>query len=711
MGTNQPLRGNPEVKLLQVIADFSGGANLMYSDDLTKDNELRYLENFDLEIRGELRARKGFATSKALSEALFGAAETLNTQFPLLTRDASIVKEIAFMKVIVNENNAWKNLSDSKSLAEYQLYYGAEENQIKLFILAKLADNTTRYYVNTYEIKAASVVRSFVTGILPFTLNVKDNLMNIDTGEQYGKVYFTHNDYGMVVFDSLDNSFKYVGEFPAQTNTAYKPTGIEVRKIGFNVLGDEPLTWTDNSTLTTPSIQGLYLTTTDRIPVSVIPTGKPIQVNIIHTGTYHDFTISMFEYEADIDTTSTKNTLLSTNAIAVYDVVFKTHPSVECQINVNFTSTAVTLEDYIDYYNTGTLPSDAKPVETLNIGDYKLLQMYDRMVYYNDNELWFSEVSTFDYIPNYNYVLVPLDADDALVKIKFFRTSYMLFTRKKIFKLIGDFGQPTLALELVNDEVGCIAPNSVQLVDNEMYFLSTRGLRALKTDRFIENLENIRVFDDKVYPLITRNAFAYSLVYKEQLLLFSNLRDKEQTTTIRGREYTLPEMTQFYYKYGSFAFSKFAEDSYPRFILAEAGELYSFLAETGGFMKVYQYGTDFNDFGQEYDCFVETSGLHFGYPIHEKKIKNMVFKLGPDSDVNTVYVEVYGDGQHVHSIDIDFLDNPDGVIIENSKFTLNKELLPINCKNVAAAFTVIGCQGFSIQSLAFTYKLGKVREK
>lgn len=714
MGRNQPIRGNPEQKMLFVINDFSGGANLLFSDDLTLDNELRYLENFDLEIRGELRSRKGFSRNTALSEALFGSADTSITQFPLITEDSSLVKEVALMKLIVNENNAWKNLADSENLAQYQTYWGAESNTIKLFILAKLADNTTRYYVNTYEITASTVNRSYVTGILPFELVLSKNLTNIVTGDLYGKIYFTSNNYGMVVYDSEDNSFTYMGEFPAQTNSAYKPTGIEVRKIGFNVLGDDPLTWTNNSTLTTPSIQGLYLTTTDRIPLSVIPTGTPIQLNIIHTGTYHDFTITAYEYEEDIDIVATKNNTLSTSAISVYDIVFKTHPSVECQFNVNFTSTSVTLDDYIDYYNTGQIPAEAKTVETLNVGGYKVVKIYDRLVYYNDNELWFSEVNTFDYIPNYNYILVPLDADDAITAIKFFRTSYMLFTRKKIWKLIGSFDSSSLSIEQVTDEAGCIAPNSIQLMNNKMYFLSTLGLRALKTDRFIANLENLEKFDDKVVDLVTRSKDAYTLVYGNQMLILANDRGTPAKATVRGRTFDIPDILHLYYDYETFSFSKWAKSKYPRFILSEAGELFSFMAEpslTGHTCSVYQYGKGYDDFGERFDCIVETSGLNFGYPLHEKKIKNLIFKFGPDSELNTVYISVYGDGKLVHDTSLDFTESSDLVEIQNSQFKISKELLPAKCKNIAVRLEIKDGRGLDVQSIAYNYKLGKVREQ
>lgn len=700
------VRGNPEQKLMVLNTDFSGGANLVFSDDLLRDNEMRYLLNYELDNTGELRSRKGFSQVNALTELIYADVVDIE-DFPIILRESSLIKNIILFRIIQNDNNAWKDLTQFKTLAEYQVYRGASENKIRLFIVAELNDGSVKYWDNSYTIKTAEVTKTSSTGTLPFAFTGTDNLVNVPTGEQYGKIYFTSNDSGLVMYDTENSTFTYVGSFTGETNEAYKPNGIEVRKVGFNVLGDDPLTWVDNGGLTVESIQGVFLTTTDRIPLSTVPPGATIQINVIYTGgdyqpgNYNLFTFVFSEYESPIDATVTFNATLSTEGIAVYNVDFLTKPASELQINIAFTEETVYLEDYIDYYNVGAFDPSSKPVETLDIGGYKIIQMYDRLVYYSKNQVWFSDINNFEYVPNFNYILLPIDPDDEIVKIIFFRTSYILFTKKKIFKLEGSFESSTLSLSLVNDDIGCIAPESVVLVENVLFFLSTRGLRGLKTDTFRENLENMVEFDQKVYPIMPTHNKSYAFVYKDQYFLMTNNRDDVKTTTVRGREYTIPDVVKYYYRTGAFAFDKYNDGNYPRFILFEQGDMYSIMDSI-----VTRYGQGYDDFGQSYDATFETSGISMGYPAHEKKFKHIIFKIG--GDPNYIYVETYADGYFVEEITIDPTER-NLEDLESAKYQLSKERLPSRCRNMAVRVTVKDAKELVIQSLSYLFKLGKVR--
>jgi len=698
------VRGNPEQKLMVLNTDFSGGVNLMYSDDLLKDNEMRYMMNYELDNTGELRSRKGYSQVDALTTLLYEGVTTIE-DFPIISRVDSAIKNIILFRVIQSDNNVWKELSEFKTLAEYQTYHGTDNNKIRLFILAELPNGTVKYWVKSYTIGLATVTKTGATGILPFAFTGKDNLLNVATGEQYGKIFFTSNDSGLVEFDTEANTFKYVGDFTGQTNSAYKPNGIEVRKVGFNVLGDDPLTWIDNSGLTVESIQGVYLTTTDRIPLSSIPTGMTIQVNIIHTGDFHDFTLIFSEYESPIDATVTKNLTLSTTGIAVYDVDFLTKPSTELQINIAFTEPTVFLEDYIDFYEVGAYDTSSKTVETLDIGGYKVIQMYDRLVYYKGNEIWFSDINNFGYVPNFNYLLLQIDQSDEIVKIIFFRTSYMVFTKKSIWKLSGQFEQSTLALSLVNDDVGCISANSIVLVENVLFFMSTRGLRGLKTDTFRENLENMVEFDQKIYPIVPTNNNSYGFVYKDQYILMANNRGPKKSVTIRNRAYDVPDVIKYYYRTGSFSFEGFEADNYPRFIIFEQGEMYSLMDKT-----VTKFGQGYDDFGKSYKAIFETGGVSVGYPIHEKKFKHVAFKLGGEAEINTIYVETFGDGIKHQDVALTYdAESPD-VELESARFMVKKERLPAKCRNLAVRVTIYDAFNTTIQSIGYLFKLGKVRE-
>lgn len=703
MAKQDPLRGNPEAKLNVISTDFSGGLNVVYSDDLVRDNEFRYLLNYDLENTGELRARRGFSKSNALSSVLYKDVTTIE-HFPIIKATDSPVKNVLVFKVLRNDNNVWRMLTEYSSLTTYQADKGAENNQIKLFIVAELADNSMKYWFKNYTITTSDVVVTTSTGLFPCLSTAVSPLTNVSMGEQYGKLFFTSNNMGMIEVDTINDTIKYIGEFTAQTNSAYKPNGIEVRRLGFNVLGTDPLTWVDNNGLTVESIQGVYLTTEDRIPLMTIPTGMPIQINIIHTGAYHDFTIEFSEYEDKIEATVTKNNTLSTTAIAVYDVKFKTHPTEELQMNISFTSGSVTLEDYIDYYKVGSLDPKSKVVENLELGQYKIIQMYDRLVFYKGQEIWFSDINNFGYIPNYNFILVPIDNNDEIVKIIFFRNSYIIFTKNKIFKIMGSFESATLALDKVSDDVGCVAPESAVLIENELFFISTRGLRSLKSDVFRENLDNLKRFDEKIYPLVTTNEYATAIAYKDQYLLFSNLRGAHKTVIVRGREYQIPDLLRNYYLTRAFSMDNFAE--YPRFIIDMNGELYSFMTvdNVNGF---FHFGTGYDDFTYKYDAIFETGGFNFGLPNHEKKIKNVIFKIGGEN--NDIYVESYGDGYYTNGLGLESVEKTADIDITTSQYNLNKERIPTKCRNFTIRMVVRDTNELYVQSIGYIFKLGKVR--
>lgn len=703
------VRGNPETKLMVINTNFSGGVNLVFSDDLVQDNEMRYLLNYELDNTGELRVRKGFSEVNALSELIYADVTTIE-DFPIILKEASLIKNIILFRIIQNDNNAWKDLTQFSSLSEYQVYRGASENTIRLFIVAELSDDSVKYWDNSYTIKTSEVTKTSSTGTLPFAFSGEDNLVNVPTGEQYGKIYFTSNDSGLVMYNTESKTFSYVGSFTGETNGAYKPNGIEVRKVGFNVLGDNPLTWIDNGGLTVESIQGVYLTTTDRIPLASVPTGATIQINVIYTGgdyaapgDYNLFNFVFSEYESPIDASVTYNATLSMEGIAVYDVDFLTKPVNEVQINIAFSEPTVYLEDYIDYYQVGAYDTASKAVDTLDIGGYKIIQMYDRLVYYNGNEVWFSDINNFEYVPNFNYILLPIDPDDEIVKIIFFRTSYILFTKKKIFKLEGSFESSTLNLSLVNDNVGCIAPESVVLVENVLFFLSTRGLRGLKTDTFRENLENMVEFDQKVYPIMPTHNKTYAFVYKDQYFMITNNRDDVTNMSVRGRTYQVPDVIKYYYRTGAFAFDKYNTNNYPRFIIFEQGDMYSLMDNI-----VARYGQGYDDFGEQYNAIFETAGVNMGYPTHEKKFKHVIFKLG--GEVNTVYAETYSDGYFVQEAEIEPEYRETSEDLQSAKYSINKERLPSRGRNMAVKVTVMGAKELVLQSLAYLFKLGKVRD-
>lgn len=315
-------------------------------------------------------------------------------------------------------------------------------------------------------------------------------------------------------------------------NNAYVPSGLEVRHIGFNVLCTDPMHSIDTQGLSTDSIQGIYISTSDNIPLLSLPLGQSFLLNIIYTGSDNGFTVEMKEGDNDLSFDIAANTTLSTTGLKVYNVKFKDVPNGEVEIKI--TKTGATLEPYYDYYNVAQVDAEAKPVTQLNVGDYGLCEMYNRAVYYKADTIWFSEVNNFNYIPNYNYVTLPIEPTDKITKICYFKKAYIIFTKQRIYKMTGSFGSSDFAVSPVNMSLGCHAGGTVVPIEDTLYFSSPRGLYALKSSTFVEGFENVKELDLKVKKL-TSDFTKYSEELSDPAVRFNGVSERAYATRYKDK--------------------------------------------------------------------------------------------------------------------------------------------------------------------------------
>lgn len=605
MGRYTEYRGNPESKLFYLVDQLVGGINTDFSDDVSPDNEFQSIINFDMDKRGSMFKRKGFGKLNAVSEIfnMFKHIPSTKCKTPEEPNPEELNDNIVYMKVLRNDNNCLRNLSaftGEKAYRNYQKLYGAQNNEFQiLMITTSLYTNTSTAWLFTCKLPKLSydskgdildedtISLSSQVYDLPVVFKWDRNLCNIDTIEFFDKIYFTGNDKGLVCFDRNTNTFSYSGSgITGKTNEAYKPSPMEVRKVGFNVLGDDPLYWVDYQGLTTESIQGIYLTTTDNIPLTVIPNGVKFRLNILHTGSNTNFAITFKEGETNLTATLTANSNLTKTGLKVYDVVFNNAPTSEVEIKIKKNGASV--EDYYDYYEVGQIDPEAKAIKSLNIGEYGMCEMYNRAVYYKGDTIWFSDINNFNYIPNYNYVSLPIEPTDEITKIVFFKNVYIIFTKNRIYKMINSFGTSDFQVMPVNLSIGCHAPGTVIPVENELYFASPRGLYALKSNTYVEGIENLKELDTKIKsltsdvtmylgektdPAIRYNGIskrAYAVRYKDKYMLFLNTAYQEgDLSATRGIDVLV-------YQYDLQAFTEIRFPIKPTFLFLLDGAIETF---------------------------------------------------------------------------------------------------------------------------------------
>lgn len=91
----------------------------------------------------------------------------------------------------------------------------------------------------------------------------------------------------------------------------------------------------------------------------------------------------------------------------------------------------------------------------------------------------------FDLSYGGNYINIEPDAGDNITQIEVYRDRIIVFKERSIwqitltFEAIGNFFVTTPVLQLITASTGCIAPRSVVPVENDIYFLSRRGVNSL----------------------------------------------------------------------------------------------------------------------------------------------------------------------------------------------------------------------------------------
>lgn len=611
MGKYQTYRGNPENKLFYLIDQLVGGINTDFSDDSSPDNEFKSIVNFTMDKRGSLYKRMGFGKLTAVSQifAKFHDTPEVRNKTEANPNPEEYNDNIVYIKMLQNDNNCFRNLSaftGDKAYRKYQELYGNQNNTFKLLMITTNKEsNKSKSWLYTCTLppleydehdeptETETIILSESVNELPVIFKWDRNLTNIDTIEFFDKIYFTNNNKGLVCFDRKTDTFSYYGaSISGQSNKAYKPSPMEIRKVGFNILGDDPLHWVDYQGISTDSIQGVYLTTTDNRPTTVIPNTGNFKLNILYTGSDSGFSITFKEGENERSATVTANSSQSTSGLKVYNVSFTTVPTSNVEIKI--TKTGANINDYYDYYDVGAVDQEIKPVTHLNIGEYEMLEMYNRAVYFKDDTIWFSELNNFHYVPNYNYVSLPIEPTDKITKIIFFRNVYVIFTKFRIYKMSSAFGDADFQVIPLNLSIGCHAPHTIVPIENVLYFASSRGIYQLISSAAYGNsgnsltFENVKEIDTKVKSLTANvtmylgeltdpavryngiSEYSYAIRYKDKYMLFFN------TAYEQGDIAALNNLDVLVYNYDMKAFTEMRFTEKPTFIFMLDGALESY---------------------------------------------------------------------------------------------------------------------------------------
>lgn len=379
------------------------------------------------------------------------------------------------------------------------------------------------------------------------------------------------------------------------------------------------------------------------------------------------------------------------------------------------------------------ITEEVESADPIDLDGAYITQVQDRLVVYKGNTIYFSEQFQYDYIPNRNFVILPLNSTDEITHINFFRGVYIIFTKESIWRMSGTiFGEDFLLLK-VNDFIGCIAPNSVRALNNNLMFLSRQGLYVLTQSFYQEGLENVKKVDEQINNLVEIDENSYSVMYQEQYWLISdspNYSTLKYYFNIKKANGERPFVTDTY---------KVSPDNLEPY----NGVLYSI--KDGNFYRFDRGYTDFFPRGANsslkpdymYDYRFVTKNEDLGYPTHDKKIKSVYFKIRTETvselgvtvfinekaviDPNTYTASINEFGEVVYDkvFDANLIVDPDTSLgsfvlgkdmLGKTEVQIHKFLVSSKAKNISIAIQQSTDGYFNIEDIGFLYKLGKVKE-
>lgn len=305
---------------------------------------------------------------------------------------------------------------------------------------------------------------------------------------------------------------------------------------------------------------------------------------------------------------------------------------------------------------------DLQPIKSIETTNVKMLEHHGRLLIYDKNTMWFSDLYKFDYFPNNNYVILPLRSDDEIVKIAYFRGSYIILTKHTLYRMSGVFGTDEFNVTLINNAIGCISSKSVRSVNNNLVFLTNDGLYSLKQNYFMEGLENVEKINPQVEGVYPKASNIEALAYREQLLFFVKDKYDKYERTIK-QYYNTPIAKNMF---------PVSVDKYVKPITNIFNLGSNLISYRSGHFYIYDKGySDFMppDVEEEnrkdymYKVTIITPRYSLGYPTHDKKYKNLYVNTRTEK-ISPLSVTVYIDGyEYINPSKFEAIMNKDREIV------------------------------------------------
>lgn len=484
---------NSSIKLFESYRDFSGGLNTEQSNEMLRDNQVTIAENVDLALTSSIKKRTGRTeltgtVSWTANTTIQGLFKFVNNAETVLI--AAVNGRLHYARPSGTTYGNWTqiNITDAGSPFTFQTTDAVE---------------ATQYGDWLYVATGTKLVRC--------------------------KVYLSGGTPTATAETIVDQ---------------YKPSSQEALYVGLNALNTNPLLYlTDNTTGALGTLEALGISITNAF----------FSINVSNTLTCYVKTSATnlpnvqysWAYRLSSDTTWTDYPGYHPHNVAYKSLPFNLSVpgtyDVKCEAKLG----AVTDEWVLYGIVVESFPKAAL-LPSSNIQKCrKILLHWDRLILYDpkpsstdgttnqQDQMFISHVGEPTYFPTLNVISFSSDTQQAVRKIVRYRNILLVFTPDTVQSLAGK-SPSDYVRSLINNQMGALWANSVQVVENDVYFVSKYGMYAIRPNTY--TLDNFNVMqlnvliegefaeqfitDDATSSYALADAQVVSAVYEGQYFLY-----------------------------------------------------------------------------------------------------------------------------------------------------------------------------------------------
>ncbi len=485
---------NSSLKLFESYRDFSGGLNTQQSNEMMKDNQSTIAENVDLSITSSIKKRTG-RTQLTGTHAGWAVTSPIQGLFKFV-------------------NNAETLLI---AAVEGKLFY---------------ARPSGTSYGNWTQISITDAGSAF-------TFQTTDSVEAV----QYGEWLYVATGTKLV----RAKVYLSAGSPVATAETVvdqYKPTSQEALYIGTNALNTTPSNYlTDNTTGALGTLEALGISITN--PYFTINVSNTLTSYVKTSTTDLPNVQYSWAYRLSTDTTWTDLPGYHPHNTAYKSAAFQLSAPGTYDIRCEMKLSAGTTDEWILYGVVIDATAQATVLPSSNIQKCrKILLHWDRLIIYDpkpsttdgstnqQDQIFISQVGEPRYFPTTNVISFAADTQQRVRKVVRYRNILLIFTPDTIQSLAGK-SPADYVRSLVNNQLGAIWGNSVQVVENDVYFVSKQGIYAVRPNVYTQDNFNVASLDTFVM-----DEFATEFVVSDSVA-GSGLATSQVTSVVFDNQYIL----------------------------------------------------------------------------------------------------------------------------------------------------------------------------